>query len=630
MMKLFVERFVKALVLIAWLSKECSARSWSDLVDHSTYSVTMVDPYRSTSVENPFNFDDQPLETVPSSSPTIAPMDVPSLHSIFTATPSVAVNNDNLECGENESLHLIRMYDSWGDGWGETKMIISITDSIIVEEEDAVSGNTLLLDESTMFIKPLGNVFEGTLFDGHKEVFQVCLQAGKCYSVDVKGSQWQEEVKWDIRPAPSENITVADTVDTLAKGKAPMECQFSIPSGLSGKLACAFSCESFTQYPSSRPLSQSPSESPVDTPSRSSSVPSDLPSLAPSSVPSGSVAHDGPSTKSIFPSKSPTANSHSPVVFSSESSLLPSSGDTFMETMFGSSIWPTNTAYPTIAYGIEMPHGSPTESQPPETLRPTAISVGGASVNLFDLSLLPSLETTETSLPTTPSNGRVSIPATPIAIDTDSKPPTGKPVSQPMVIPTSDVNASPSSGITADSRATSQLPTFETTTTPLPTTISTFSMYPTITGFPTMSSSSAGTSMMTMSQFPTTASTGEDVTIASDISTTRGSSSASSFASDLDEAVYYSASVGTLVSSDTTVIAISSPNLRASSPSPATARSYPHRTPAFQAPSAPMDGQVPSGSSFLQFIDEIRAATTLEDRNRIRKKHYDSIRAGNR
>ena len=100
-------------------------------------------------------------------------------------------------CADNETLYKINMYDSFGDGWDQTKL--TVTDK-----------NTRL----TSFSGELDNGYEGTDF--------MCLKnEPTCYEVQVRGGVWGKEVSWEIKPT-------REGSPMIAAGGAPFACDFPV------------------------------------------------------------------------------------------------------------------------------------------------------------------------------------------------------------------------------------------------------------------------------------------------------------------------------------------------------------------------------------------------------------------
>jgi hypothetical protein len=82
-----------------------------------------------------------------------------------------------VKCADSEQKYRIIMYDSFGDGWDDTKLVLT---------EDNSSGKT---------------IYSGSLKTGSQGIKFVCLsKEPKCYDVTVKGGVWGNEVSWEVKP----------------------------------------------------------------------------------------------------------------------------------------------------------------------------------------------------------------------------------------------------------------------------------------------------------------------------------------------------------------------------------------------------------------------------------------------
>lgn len=101
-------------------------------------------------------------------------------------------------CEDGATVYRVIMFDSFGDGWDNTKLDIS----------DAASISTTIL--------------ETTLKDGSQGTDYVCLsKTPACYQVEVKGGVWGKEVSWEVRP-------MSEGAPSLASGGSPMTCTFPV------------------------------------------------------------------------------------------------------------------------------------------------------------------------------------------------------------------------------------------------------------------------------------------------------------------------------------------------------------------------------------------------------------------
>ena len=321
------------------------ARTWDTIVDVSIFSAAMIDPHRdagkifssnSTATENEWT----------TRSPTVSPTSFP-MSSIVdttpTALPSMAFSCPSESNDTIEFESVIKMYDSWGDGWGDTKMIISQPGKFDVMFHLKNTVFDSFADLATVSTGETDIVYEGTLVDGNEDYINLCFQSNICYTVEVNGttSEWQNEIQWDIR----QKNEINDTLNTLAKGFAPMKCQFSIPDAVNGSYVCEFSCNNSDD---DALVSVSPSFSsvPSDTPSyQESNIGSDFPSTISSVIPSYT-----PSAIPTSPSSGGSAIIDTPVSIPDEKSLRPSMASTTMETatiLPTVTFQPTTTMYPT-------------------------------------------------------------------------------------------------------------------------------------------------------------------------------------------------------------------------------------------------------------------------------------------
>lgn len=114
-------------------------------------------------------------------------------------------DDEMLDCEkEDANVYNLVMYDSFGDGWDETKIAI----------KEHASQST---------------VFEGELDFGAVGTKQICLQP-LCYNVTARGGRWGKEVSWEVKP---DKIGAP----TLASGGSPMNCSFAV-----GGTACENTC----------------------------------------------------------------------------------------------------------------------------------------------------------------------------------------------------------------------------------------------------------------------------------------------------------------------------------------------------------------------------------------------------
>jgi hypothetical protein len=112
-------------------------------------------------------------------------------------------------CTADETPYKLFMYDSFGDGWDKTEMMIA-------HRDDPTQSP----------------FFDGRLEQGSEGMEFICLSnAPDCYSVKVFGGFWGNEVSWEIKP-------MKNGAPSIASGGSPMDCEFAI----SGAPHCDNTC----------------------------------------------------------------------------------------------------------------------------------------------------------------------------------------------------------------------------------------------------------------------------------------------------------------------------------------------------------------------------------------------------
>ncbi len=110
-------------------------------------------------------------------------------------------------CGPDETPYRVFQYDSWGDGWDMTEMTVSLGKK---------------------------EIYKGSLAKGFEGSEYVCLSTEPaCYSVNLKGGTWGNEVTWEIKPAHAGTRAVA-------QGGSPQSCEFPVAHG-----TCKNTCDKF-------------------------------------------------------------------------------------------------------------------------------------------------------------------------------------------------------------------------------------------------------------------------------------------------------------------------------------------------------------------------------------------------
>ncbi|KAL3912377.1 MAG: hypothetical protein SGILL_006907, partial [Bacillariaceae sp.] len=202
----------------------------------------------------------------PTAQPSSVPSDAPSL---IPTQWDIALNGG---CRLGHTLYEVHMYDSWGDGWDETMLVISGLDdqdpnvvlpsnfmkrtvtnrnggmTVAITRTVDLDDQNAFVPEETKDIDPLGVIFQGGLDEGSHSVAQVCLLPRRCYQVTAGGGEFENEVSWDIRPA---NLESDEPVEPVLGGGAPSGCTMSLPDE-NGHHFCANTC-SDTLPPSAQP-----------------------------------------------------------------------------------------------------------------------------------------------------------------------------------------------------------------------------------------------------------------------------------------------------------------------------------------------------------------------------------------
>jgi hypothetical protein len=192
----------------------------------------------------------------PTLQPSSAPSDMPSM------APTTWDIDRNGGCRQGHELYEVHMYDSWGDGWDNTNLVIAgiedqdpnivlpssfmtrtitnrnggmmvvVTRTVNLDEQNSINPNEM--NE----VDPLGVIFQGGLTEGSHSVAQVCLLPRRCYQVTVGGGEFLNEVSWDIRPA---NLDSDEPMEAVLGGGAPSGCTMSLPDE-NGHHFCANTC----------------------------------------------------------------------------------------------------------------------------------------------------------------------------------------------------------------------------------------------------------------------------------------------------------------------------------------------------------------------------------------------------
>lgn len=239
-------------------------RQWQTVIDHNIHRKSNIDYRRyelKIEADPYYQVDGPPLEgdsptLTPGHdgwvtlSPTLEPSAVPS------DSPSIMPSEWDIEqnggCRYGHELFEVHMYDSWGDGWDQTMLVISgiedqdptvvLPSNYMQQTITALNGDsvvsiarTINLDDQSVFnpdeaivFDPLGVQFRGSLLDGSHDINNVCLLPRRCYQVIVSGGEFLNEVSWDIRRG-NLNPNNDQLSEPILGGGAPSACTFSLP-----------------------------------------------------------------------------------------------------------------------------------------------------------------------------------------------------------------------------------------------------------------------------------------------------------------------------------------------------------------------------------------------------------------
>lgn len=287
-------------------------------MDPMLYRFPGFDANRVLFIQESDPFEFEPMGPTAMPQPSVEPTAAPFAPQAPTGPPTLAptqrLNNvqENGGCSPHETLHEIKMFDLWGDGWGGSNLILTR----MVNPGEAPGVQTLQgrPDGSNQIseVVQVGvtsfedysvpkKVFSGTMSDGSEHFEYVCLEQDRCYEVQINASDFDWEIKWEVRKV-SLGAEKETWDDSFTVGLAPTVCHFSLP-GSTGDGACPDTCgerssRDFDSTPRDVTLpTPSPSLAPQNTGATTTFMPSDAPSLVPSGQPQASLLEtDGGST----------------------------------------------------------------------------------------------------------------------------------------------------------------------------------------------------------------------------------------------------------------------------------------------------------------------------------------------
>lgn len=227
-------------------------RQWQSIVDYSIarksnfdlgrYELKIeADPFFFSGVHNPTKIPTESAEintknewTIvdPESSPSVVPM---------TMAPSILDTEQSDGCDHGLKPFEIHLMDTWGDGWDQTFITITgmsdldVMASFYENTQGGISiSKTIEIESSNSLSSGLQQTFQGTLQDGYDDFANVCFASNHCYEIIATGSEFAEEITWEIRKRGND-------MEPILTGGAPARCTFSIPDA-NGHHICPTIC----------------------------------------------------------------------------------------------------------------------------------------------------------------------------------------------------------------------------------------------------------------------------------------------------------------------------------------------------------------------------------------------------
>ena len=312
------------LVALLSLLPTSEARRWEDVISVSIYAQSHIDVPRIQ-----YSLEADPFSNMPA--PSIyqsellsdAPSSVPSYFADPNESLAAQSGSNNKasstetfvgqNCPDGEYSYKINKIDTWGDGWGETFLVIrevnsnldvvqstsppgettfTISKDIQVEDYEIAAGSANRTDQNVNGTssnggnsRKLESVYQGGLQDGGFEAEHVCLSHTACYEVTLQGGKWQEEAKWEIVPIGSSASTTSGSA--VAKGQGFSNCTFYVSDSVVDHPSCPFTCKASSGGTSDSegvPVAQA--APPVQQQKSAIALQTDVPTGAPSDMPS--------------------------------------------------------------------------------------------------------------------------------------------------------------------------------------------------------------------------------------------------------------------------------------------------------------------------------------------------------
>eukprot|EP00535_Pseudo-nitzschia_heimii_P010494 CAMPEP_0197174240 /NCGR_PEP_ID=MMETSP1423-20130617/850_1 /TAXON_ID=476441 /ORGANISM="Pseudo-nitzschia heimii, Strain UNC1101" /LENGTH=361 /DNA_ID=CAMNT_0042623149 /DNA_START=104 /DNA_END=1189 /DNA_ORIENTATION=+ len=256
-------RLQAILFALVMLIANVQCRQWQSIVDHSIahrssnfdssrYELKIeADPFFSPGDQNPTEIPTEAPKVEADNTWTTVDIEAPPSMVPMTMAPSKFNIEQNGGCSHGFKPYEIHMMDTWGDGWDQTMITItgmSGQDAVTSVHANSQGGSTVSisqtieLDSSNPNSSNPDQIFQGTLQDGYHDSSDICLSLNRCYEIIATGSEFAEEVSWELRMSTND-------MEPMLTGGAPTRCTFSIPD-VNGHHICSTVCsEPVTEAP---------------------------------------------------------------------------------------------------------------------------------------------------------------------------------------------------------------------------------------------------------------------------------------------------------------------------------------------------------------------------------------------
>jgi hypothetical protein len=137
-----------------------------------------------------------------------------------TWSPSSLYQAVNGSCPSGETLHRLFLFDSYGDGWGTAQLGINESESTNTVFAGSLDGTSVVTSDNSA-AKAGG---------GEGAVVYLCLKPDVCYTAEVTGGIFLEEISWEIQKV---ELRTGRDAGVIAKGFGGGfgGCQFRLEGG---------------------------------------------------------------------------------------------------------------------------------------------------------------------------------------------------------------------------------------------------------------------------------------------------------------------------------------------------------------------------------------------------------------